>query len=399
MPREFDPHILMNLSALIYRVFPLLILLPLLAFQTPASAQATAQVRDLYRFEVVVKSTRAAERKAGLVNGLEQVMVRVTGDKRIGTYPAAVELFGKVENFVQQYGYSQRRVEPPEEQTQDNATAEMFTGRKAVQMETVLSGRFEPVVLEKALRDAGLPVWDARRPRVLILHAIERGAATVEAETVEVDAVLESAAALRGLPIEMPADANLNARSIWKGDRFAMEDAAQAAGVDYVHWSRIVLEQEASADAEQGIVQNWVVESALYQKGELVREWYFNASSEEVALRRMLDELTDWMADRYAVVSRSGGHSIIGLHVSGVDGVGDYARVLSMLGQQGALEKIELVAIGHQSLVFRVTTRSDPRQLQNNLGLTRLLVAASPSEQHMQAPIWLGELELYYRLQ
>lgn len=380
-------------------VFPLLILLAGPVLVLPALAAPVTRVTDLYQFEVVVANTSKAERKSGLVNALEQVMVRATGDKRIGTHPAAAGLFEQVEGFVQQYGYSTRPVviENDADEETDNATPEdeaMFGPAKVVPMETVLSGRFEPAVLERALREAELPVWGVSRPQVLILSSIEDGAGHRSAFDETVQPVLESAASIRGLPLKISGEGGLDARSVWKGDRLALQDAAQAAGVDYVQWSRIA--KQPAADASEALA--WVVEAALYQNGELAREWFFNASSEEVALRRLVDETADWMASRYAVVSRAGGSSVIGLHISGVKNLVDYVRVQEALGGQGALEKMEMVAVGHGTVIFRITTRSDPRQFEHGLKLTRRFVPASSMNQDMRAPIWLGELELFYQL-
>lgn len=373
-----------------------------------AHAATVTQMTDLYSFEVIVADTSRAQRKTGLINGLEQVMVRITGDKRIGTHPAAAGLFGQAENFIQRYGYSKREVveEPanPEEsvspeEAEDSAVnthvePDVFAERKETRTEIVLSGRFEASTLDRALREGGLPVWDARRPLVLLLGSLEDGSDSHSFIHESLQPVLEDAAKLRGLPIRLPVEGGLDARSVWKGDRFAFEDAAQAAGVDYVQWSGI--SRQGKAEEESSL--QWVVEAALYQKSELVREWYFNASSEEVALRRLVDELSDWMASRYAVVSRKGGSSVIGLHISGVDNTDDYARVQEILAEQGSIQKIELVALGSKTVIYRVTTRSDVRQFENSLGLTRQLVPGTPSEQHIQAPIWLGEIELHYRL-
>lgn len=365
----------------------------------PTFAQSLTHFTDLYQFEVVVANTKKAERRAGLVNALEQVMVRVTGDKRIGTHPAAADIFAMVDSLVQQYGYSERPVQVVEESADvtdagaDNQ-GQMFEVPQEIRMETVLSGRFQPAVMERVLRDAELPVWDARRPIVLVLASIEDGAAFRAAHDETVQPVLQSAATLRGIPLKFSESGGLDARTVWKGDRLALEDAAQAAGVDYVQWSRISRQSDdASADG-----LGWLVEAALYQNGELAREWIFSAVSEEIALRRLVDETANWMASRYAVVSRVGGSSVIGLHVSKVDNLTDYARVQKTLLDLGALEKIELVAVGKGTVIYRVTTHSDARQFEYALRLTRQLMASDAGDDPLQAPIWLGELELFYQL-
>lgn len=362
-------------------------------------AAAVTRVTDLYSFEVVVANTSKAERKKGLINALEQVMVRATGDKRIGMHPAAAGLFGQAESYLQQYGYAERPVPPVASEEAPDAPEvprDIFAPAVVAEMETVLQGRFEPAVLDQALRQAGLPVWDARRPIVLLLTAIEDGEQRRVASDEIVLPVLQSAAALRGLPIKTSEPGGFDANTVTRGDRFALEDAGQAAGVDYVQWSRISRQGADGADTEALL---WIVEAALYQNGELAREWFFNARSEEVALRRLVDETSDWMASRYAVVSSSSGNTVIGLHVSGVDDLPDYAEVQALVNTQGSVEKIELVAIGHGTMVYRVTTRSDARQFEYGLGLRHRIKPDTAGSEGMRAPIWLGEIELFYRLQ
>ncbi|GEM_PF-2940903 len=381
-----DPRILISLFCLCL-------------LQAPVSrAAALTRVSDLYSFEVVVANTSVAERTSGLEKGLEQVMVRVTGDKRIGTHPAAGGLFSQAENYLQKYGYDEREVLEPaegevEEGSDQPSPSGVFDAQQQVKKELLLRGRFEPAVLEKALRQAGLPVWDAKRPQILMLGTVEAEGESLPTTDETLQPILQDAAALRGLPLQLPGIEGMDARSIWKGDRFALDDAARAAGVDFVHWSRVSRQSAGADDA------GWVVEAALYQQGELVREWYFNASSEEVALRRQVDELTDWVAGRYAVASQQGGRSVVGLYVSGVEDLSAYARVQALLAELGAVEKLELVAVSSRGLIYRITTRSDARQFENNLALNRRLVPEDASAQHSQAPIWLGEIELYYRLQ
>lgn len=368
-------------------------------------AESVERVTDLYGFEVVVLDSTAEARATGIQRGLIQVMIRVSGDKRIATHPAVAGLLSQADKYVQQYGYSERVVEdesaliqvlnetPEQTAETENAEGEAALStmtEPALQKEMLLSGRFEASALQRALRAAGLPVWDARRPKVLMLNTIDIPSSEGEVDVTVLRQQLLTASRARGLPLSIPEEDGLNASTIWKGDRFALDDAARAAGVDYVHWSRI---------SRQGSEPGWVAEAALYQNGELVREWYFNAAEPSEAVERLVDETADWMAARYAVVNTAGGNSLVGLYVSGIDNVADYAALQKLLKRLGSLQKAELVALGKSTVIYRVTTRSDVRQLEHGLQLSRRLQPDNTASRDLRAPVWLGELELYYRFQ
>lgn len=110
---------------------------------------AYAQQDDLYSVRVAVENQSAAARYEALQEGLRRVLVKITGNSDIdrALLPRAN---GQLEEFVSEYLY-QPPLEPAFHETGVDLVA-----------------RFMPGSVDRIVRDLGLPVWPASRPRVLV---------------------------------------------------------------------------------------------------------------------------------------------------------------------------------------------------------------------------------------
>ena len=110
---------------------------------------AHAQQDDLYSVRVAVEDQSAAARYGALQEGLRQVLVKITGNSRLDrdVLPRANR---ELEDLVSEYLY-QPALEPEFHDTGVDLVA-----------------RFMPGAVDRIVRTAGLPVWPASRPRVLV---------------------------------------------------------------------------------------------------------------------------------------------------------------------------------------------------------------------------------------
>lgn len=120
-------------------------LLPLTVFVGLAHAQQD----DFYSVRVAVEDQSAAARYEALQEGLRRVLVKITGNSRLDreVLPAANR---ELEDLVSEYLY-QPALEPEFHDTGVDLVA-----------------RFMPGAVDRIVRTAGLPVWPASRPRVLV---------------------------------------------------------------------------------------------------------------------------------------------------------------------------------------------------------------------------------------
>ena len=152
-----------------------------------ACCQATAATpADLYDAEAVVADEGVETRNATLSRLLGDVLVRVSGNARIGAQPAAREVLDRAPSLVEQYRYR--------------------TADQDGEVQRILWARFDRGAVERMLRERNLPVW-VQRPRVLLWVATERGGRRA---LLNLDNLPEGRAAVlaraqqRGMPLQLP---------------------------------------------------------------------------------------------------------------------------------------------------------------------------------------------------
>lgn len=162
------------------------LVLPLLASLLVLSPLARAEVVDnLYQVREPVTSQQPDERNAALKRALQVLAGRLTGNPQAGQTPALASALAAPESLISQYGYD---AGPPE----------------------VLVVNFDPAATERALGQAGLSVWGANRPVVMIwwLNDADSGA-TLVGDGQPASTGVQRGAQRAGLPIRLPlADLN-----------------------------------------------------------------------------------------------------------------------------------------------------------------------------------------------
>lgn len=162
---------------------------------------AAALPETLYRAEVIVTGVEEPERSRGFREGLEEIIVKLTGCPDLAGQPVLDPILSRAHEFVASYSYEDRMKHLPirdEQGTRDRPHYLRFEADR--------------VKLGSALRDAGLRLWNAPRPRVGIKLIVTDfiGTFTVPDEGsrgYEQREVLKSIARRRGIEIVLP-DAN-----------------------------------------------------------------------------------------------------------------------------------------------------------------------------------------------
>lgn len=207
------------------------------------------------------------------------------------------------------------------------------------------------------LQGAGLPVWGSDRPLTLVWMAIERangerelvGTTSPSGESAEKDVSislrrkLSAAASLHGVPVRFPVlderdRATVQDSDIWGGFTDVIVDASRRYRADSVLIGRV--RESAPNDIR------WT--------------WAFAGSSERfrgdfsVATRRVSRSLLSQFA------SSPGGSLNVTVQVVGVDGMDGFARVSRLLNTQSLIQRVDIVAMRADAVVFEIdslTTR------------------------------------------
>jgi uncharacterized protein len=167
-----------------------------------------ANVNNLYQCQTIVTGQGKESRRFGLPVCLEQVLVKVSGDRRLTGDPEVAALAGHAPAFVTDFAFRDRLAGIPvhdEQGTRDRPYD--------------LTVRFDPAKIDAALRALGREPWSGSRPRVAVFVGVSLGGTTYLLASDgtrgrDQREALAEAAARYGLPMTLPDRAALAAAGL-----------------------------------------------------------------------------------------------------------------------------------------------------------------------------------------
>ena len=318
------------------RLITRLFVLALSAISLPALAAPTS---GLYQVRTAVSSQQPEDRVAGLNRALDILVVRLTGDSAALQAPGLAELRKDPQQLVSQYG---------------------------VEGSTLVVD-FDPLTTESRLRDAGLALWGANRPLLLVWWLNEQdGSSTLVGDSQEQAAPVQAAAQNRGLPIRLPL-ADLQEQLV------ATSESLSAAQPDAL----LPASQRYAADALLGVVaqpagDQWQAQWRLWL-GDSREQGTLEAADQAALADAVMLAVSQRLAPRF--IAAPGAAQSITLVVQGVDlpRMAELDRLLKPFNAR--LHKAE-----GNSLTYQVN--ASPEQLRAQLALGQLrevtAVAAEP---------------------
>lgn len=290
-----------------------------------------AQVEGLYEVREPVASQDPAERAAAMSRALQTLVVRLTGKREAAQDSRLQPLLADPQQLVQQYVY-------------ESGTP------------VTLSVVFDPVLTQKALREAGLTLQTAERANVLAWWVTEGEAGnTLLVEDQEGAAALRDAARNRGVPLSLPlGDLNeqllADPQTLRGSDAQALQEASARYAADAL-----------LAVVAKGAGESWQADWQLFMGGKRVSGSSSAASQAALADAVLLD-VGEQLANRFAGAAAA---QSLTLEVQGND-LARYAALQRLLEPFGA----RLQAVDGTTLVYQVN--ASPEQLRAQLQLGRL---------------------------
>ena len=290
---------------------------------TAGGPQARA---DTARYEAEVPwSDQDAESRADAFRmALRQVLVKVTGRRRIAEAAPIDALVENAQAFVQQY-----RIR----------TAGAADGADA--REPRLWARFDEQGVARIVREAGVPVWSTPRPPVLVWLATENDGSMLTAGSEGSEAtveVLRRAAASRGVPVILPLldlqDLALaGAPELWVEAEERLRAASQRYEPGGILVGRIgsgVLREARWSLLLPGAAQRWTAD------GDVL----------DLVVEDGIQEAIDALAVHYtsAAPPETGG-TAFAVSVSGVHDFASYVRTVRYLESLGEVESVDVLAV------------------------------------------------------
>lgn len=224
--------------------------LAVLPFASFVSTGSRAEpVADLYRARIFVTGERQETRDPALRQGFLDVMVKVSGDPQLLTGDRPGASFGT--SAVLTYAYRDLMAGIPKHDEQ---------GTRDRPFELTID--YVPEKVDAALTALGRKVWNADRPRVLILIGVELGPSrfilTDEGEpgSIQRRALLASARRT-GLPVVLPTRAMVEASGLTPEALKTGDPAAFGAAMTEAKADRVFTGHMQFSDAVLGWIAHW----------------------------------------------------------------------------------------------------------------------------------------------
>jgi hypothetical protein len=241
------------------------------------AAGSSAGAQDstaLYQSVAIVTGTGEVNRRLGLAQCLEDVLVKVSGDARLVGDRRVAALAKRAETLVAKFRYRDRFAHRPindEQGTRDRPHD--------------LTVDFDPAKIDAELGRLGRRPWTATRPRLVVYIGVDNGAATYTLASdgergADQREALAAAARQLALPITVPNEAGLAAAgatfpALAAIDPAMLDAAAKSAGGDQALVGRLMWSDQS---------RGWIAEWRLAFGGELYR-WQIRGVSFDDAFR------------------------------------------------------------------------------------------------------------------
>jgi len=316
----------------------------------PAGPAAAAEVSGLYEAEISVSGQGAAERIEAFRGALAEVLVKVTGQRDINAQPVAAALRPGVQSLVQQYRYR----------------------KPAAGSGRVLWVVFNAEVINQALWQHHIAVWDKARPLSLILLAMEDGGQRTILDAggdQQLTATIMAAARQRGIPVLLPLmdledRSTLRFTDVWGNFRSSLMASARR------YQSDVVLVGRLYRSGSQ-----WEGRWSLHAEG-LPLGWSFRGSVEDIIMAAV-NNTADVLASKYARPAMAVTGNGVLLKIMGVDSLEDYAHISKYLQGLQIVSEIKPLTVSASDVLFRLQLRGDRQSLVQALALSsRQLVPA-----------------------
>ncbi|OOV88109.1 DUF2066 domain-containing protein [Oceanospirillum linum] len=307
------------------------------------------QVDGLFKSERLVPDQSAEQRSAAVKDGLEEVLVRVSGHRETLQHKSVQALLQQAESYLAQFSYK--------------------VNAQSKQQPYRLNMQFDGPSLIKALSNAQLSVWGGNRPSVLTWLAIQgpNGRFIVNSENNPLLAeVFEAEAKRRGVPLVLPLLDLEDERLVSVSDIWGQfSDRISAASVRYapdaVYSGRFY--RSSSGWNAHWQLQVGSQRQVIRLQADQVRELFAKSA----------DALAEVLAEKYAVIVSGASSGDYAFKVVGLKSVADYAKLNHYLNSLQVVGRVEVARVDETSVAYRVALKGAVSQFLSVLALDSYL--------------------------
>ena len=255
------------------------------------TAQA-AVMPGLYEASVSVPDQSVAARSVALQQAMAAVLVKITGDRAAPGLPALADILKDPSQFLQQYRYQTASGDGSATSAPAPMVDQTRTGAPAITpANLMLWAKFDPEVLDRAVRAANQPLWGQERPLTLVWLAIEDASSKTILSATNNPTVMQamiSAADARGIALIFP--------------RMDAKDQQAIAFTDISNDDVARIQQASQAYKADATLVGSVY---ITTPGQYAARWQLTASSESQTWAATPDAIANLMAEGIQTSARS----------------------------------------------------------------------------------------------
>ena len=360
-----------------------------------------ANVTDLFEAEVAVQGQGAEQRKQAIQAAFVQMLIKVTGNRNIGSRREIEADISKAQRYVQQYRY--RLASFQSDVMTDDPSGIAGNAAKAQTREDEIKAQAKPSRLLKVtfdeqavsgfLRERRLPVWSENRPSSLVWLGLEQNRERrlmLPERDIDQISVLKQTAEQRGLPLIFPLmdledQNNLQIPDLWGAFEPNIRKASQRYNPDLIIAVRLT----------QVSPSLWQAKWNLYQSAK-VSHWTSEGQSREQITADGLHYAADLIAKRLAPMEAGTESQEFHLKVRGIDNLRDYVKVTKFLRSQGLVQQIRTALVEPEAVTYAFSIKGGIQDLERSLSLSSTI--EPDMEIFSDDESWVEHVDLYYKL-
>lgn len=326
-----------------YLLSALVIVLAL--FLIPAQSIASSSV-DLFKVEVLVPDESKNIRYAAFTKGLQQVVVRLSGDgdilNKMKLPPAS--------RLLKQYRYHS---------VEQNAAS----ARKSKLNQLQLLMQFDAEKVETLLRENNIPIWSARRDKLVMWLAVRDGMQQYllrNSDSSQIKSAADAAAAERGLPLVWPAFDSKDRQAVLFADVWAgFSEPLLQASTRYARGAVLAGNLAWNGSA-------WDSEWSLIDSNNNQR-WAFSNANYSTVISMALNRIADNLGRRYAVLDTRLASDSVRVELKGVSSVQQFQYAQKLLASSPSVKQAILNTVRQDAVIFDLVLRTDRQDFEQRM--------------------------------
>jgi hypothetical protein len=336
-------------------------------------------VKNLFDVEFPVPDQSSQIRTAVFTKGLEEVLIRASGNRSVVQEITP----GNAAAYVQQFSY----VENQQEEQRDRA-------QQSFELTYMLKVQYNAGKIISLLRENGQPVWGEHRSEAIVWLAVRDGSnryVLKEKDTSLLKDSVESSAGRRGLPLVWPVYDRKDRQQLGFTDVWAaFGEPVRVASRRYTGGPAVVGRLSWTGNEWRG---DWsvFVDSSAYS-------WSLNGSDYNSVIAEGIDLSADKIGKHYAVLERTGiNEPDLLVEITNVDSVQTYRKIQTFLEGLNAVRQALPARIDDDTVLFRLDLRGDVDDFIRLVATDRTLQPAPERGYPGASPVQQTTLHYSYR--